>query len=94
MHDLLRSRYWTSDPEGLIDPALTSGQAVVRDGRIVVASTNETIVLMEAAMREWLPEGRRICPECIGGYLSVREVTLPEEFVFGEIRNRAVPTKE
>lgn len=78
----------------IIDPALTSGQAVVREGRIVVASTNETIVFMGAAMHEWLPEGRRLCPDCIGGYLSVQEVTLPEGFVFDEIRNRAVPKKD
>ncbi len=73
----------------ILDPALVSGQAVVRNGRIVVAATNETIVLMGEAMRKWLPEGRRVCPECIGGYLSVREVTLPAGHIFDEMRNRA-----
>lgn len=63
----------------------------MRNGRIVVAGTNETIVLMGEAMRKWLPEGRRVCPECIGGYLSVREVTLPSGSVFDETRNCAVP---
>lgn len=42
-------------------------------------------------MRKWLPEGRNVCPECIGGYLSVREVTLPAGFTFDEMRNWAVP---
>ena len=74
----------------ILDPALVSGHAVVRNGRIVVAATNETIVLMGKAMRKWLPEGRHVCPECIGGYLSVREVTLPTGFSFDEAENRAV----
>ena len=75
----------------VLDPALVSGHAVVRNGRIVVAATNETIVLMKEATRKWLPEGRHVCPECIGGYLSVREVMLPAGFSFDEMRNRAVP---
>jgi len=75
----------------ILDPALVSGQAVVRNGRIVVAATNETIVLLGTAMRKWLPEGRRVCPECIGGYLSVGEVSLPAGLAFDEMRNRAVP---
>ncbi|WP_449043443.1 metallophosphoesterase [Paracoccus versutus] len=74
----------------ILDPALVSGQAVVRNGRIVVAATNETIVIIGEAMRKWLPEGRHVCPECIGGYLSVSEVTLPAGFAFDEMRNRAV----
>ena len=78
----------------ILDPALVFGQAVVRDGRIVVAATNETIVLIGEAMRRWLPEGRHVCPECIGGYLSVKEVTLPAGFAFDEMRNRAVPKEK
>ncbi|HWL58949.1 MAG TPA: phosphoesterase [Paracoccus sp. (in: a-proteobacteria)] len=73
-----------------LDPALVSGQAVVHDGRIVVAARGETIVTMKEAIRKWLPEGRHICPECIGGYLSVSEVTLPAGFSFDEMRNWAV----
>jgi len=75
----------------ILDPALVSGHAVVRKGRIVVAKTGETIVLMGEAMSRWLPEGRHVCPECIGGYLSVGEVTLPAGFTFNEMRNRALP---
>ncbi len=67
---------------------------MVRNDRIVVAATGETIVLMEKAMRRWLPEGRHVCPECIGGYLSVSEVTLPAGFAFDEMRNRAVPKEK
>lgn len=74
----------------ILDPALVSGHAVVRNGRIVVAATNETIVTMGEAMRKWLPEGRHVCPECIGGYLSVNEVTLPAGFTFDETANRDV----
>lgn len=75
----------------IVDPSLISGHAVVRKGRIVVAATNETIVLMGKVMRKWLAEGGRVCPECIGGYLSVREVALPPGLSFDEARNRAVP---
>ena len=75
----------------ILDPALVSGHAVVRNGRIVVAATGETIVTLREPMRRWLPEGRRVCPECIGGYLSVSEVTLPAGFSFDEMRNQAVP---
>ncbi|MDF3607489.1 hypothetical protein PE067_15890 [Paracoccus sp. DMF-8] len=67
---------------------------MVRNGRIVVAATNETIVLIGKAMRKWLPEGRHVCPECIGGYLSVSEVTLPAGFALDETRNRAVPQEK
>lgn len=74
----------------ILDPALVFGQAVVRNGRIVLAATGETIVTLGEAMRKWLPEGRHVCPECIGGYLSVREVTLPTGFTLDEMRNRAV----
>ncbi|WP_347918983.1 hypothetical protein [Paracoccus marcusii] len=75
----------------ILDPALTFGHAVVRNGRIVVAETNETIVLLGEAMCKWLPEGRHVCPECIGGYLSVGDVTLPAGLTFDEMWNRAVP---
>ncbi|WP_323717578.1 hypothetical protein [Paracoccus aminovorans] len=67
---------------------------MVRKGRIVAAATNEAIVLMGEAMRRWLPEDRHVCPECIGGYLSVGEVTPPTGFNFDEMRNRAVPREE
>jgi len=78
----------------VLDPALVAGHAVVRKGRIVVADTNETIVIMNDALCKWLPEGRHICPECIGGYLSIREVTPPTGFTFDEMANRAVPEEE
>ena len=78
----------------ILDPALVFGHAAVRNGRIVVAATNETIVTIGEAMRKWLPEGRRVCPECIGGYLSIGEVALPVGFTFDEMRNRAVPRKK
>lgn len=78
----------------ILDPALAIGHAVVRNGQIVVAETNETIVIMNEALRNWLPEERHICPACIGGYLSVRDVTPPAGFTFDEMANRAVPKEE
>lgn len=41
-----------------------------------------------------LPEDLHVCPECIGGYLSVGEVTLPAGFTFDETWNRAVPREK
>ena len=78
----------------ILDPALVAGHAVARNGQIVVADTNETIVIMNDALCKWLPEGRHVCPECIGGYLSVREAAPPAGFTFDEMANRAVPKEE
>ena len=75
----------------ILDPALASGQAVVRNGRIVLAATHETIAFLGEAVRQWLPDGRHICPECIGSYLTVEKVTMPVGFAFNETANRAVP---
>ena len=59
-----------------------------------MAATNKTIVTMGEAMRKWLPEGWHVCPECMGGYLSVTEATLPAGFASDEMRNRAVPKEK
>ena len=77
-----------------LDPALVSGQALVRNGRIIVAATNQTIGFLGKATVRCLPEGRHVCPECIGGYLSVKEVTLPPGFAFDETRNCVVPNEK
>lgn len=45
-------------------------------------------------MHWFTAEGRHVCPECIGGYLSVREATPPAGFTFDETANRAVPKEE
>jgi len=78
----------------VLDPALTSGHAVVRSGRIVIRDTGETIVIIGEALSRWLREGHHICPECIGGCLSIGEVMLPAGWIFNESQNRAVAEKE
>lgn len=76
-----------------LDPALVSGHAAVRDGQIVVANTGELIAMIGNAIRGRLSEGERVCPQCIGGYLSVGEVSLAPGFLFAESLNRAVTTE-
>lgn len=74
----------------ILDPALASGHAVVRKGRIVISKTGETIVNLNETTRRWLREGQHVCPECIHGYLSVGEVTLQPGFIYDETKNRAI----
>lgn len=78
----------------ILDPALVSGHAILRDGRIVIAETGELIVTVEPCLQQWLREGHHVCPECIGGYLSIGEATLPVGLMFDKTLNRAFPKEE
>ncbi|SEO27868.1 Calcineurin-like phosphoesterase superfamily protein [Paracoccus alcaliphilus] len=73
-----------------LDPQLPSGHAIRRGARIVIDETGETIAL-SGGLSDTMAEGDRICPQCIGGHLSVAEFTLPEGCRYDEQLNIARP---
>lgn len=61
-------------------PVMVTGQTVVRNGRIVVADTSETIAHHERSFRQIGAQRAAYLPRMHCGYLTVREVTPPVGF--------------
>ena len=74
-----------------LDPQLPSGHAIRRGTRIVMAESGETIALISGGLSDTMAERDRICPQCIGGYLSVAELTLPNGCLYDERQNISPP---
>lgn len=75
----------------MLDPQIPSGHAAVRGAKIVVAHDGETIVAIAEGLRDALSDGDHLCAQCIGGHLSVRNLSVAEGFRYDERTNRSYP---
>lgn len=75
----------------VLDPQVPSGHAVARGETIVVGYDGETIASLTKESRVAFGEGDHLCAQCIGGHLSVRNLTIPRGYRYDERSNRTRP---
>lgn len=75
----------------ILDPQTVSGHAMVRGDRLVVAQDDATIARIGVRLPRDLTEGDHLCPECIGGHLSLGHLILPPGHRYVERLNRSIP---
>lgn len=72
----------------VLDPQIPSGHAIVRGETVVVAHDDEIIASLTKNSRAAFGEGDHLCAQCIGGHLSVRNLTIPPGYRYDERANR------
>ncbi|MBJ2152676.1 phosphoesterase [Paracoccus sp. IB05] len=75
----------------VLDPQPPSGHAVMRGESIVVWDDGEIIASLTADFPASFSDGDHLCAQCIGGHLSVRNLTIAEGFRYDERINRSYP---
>lgn len=73
----------------VLDPQIPSGHAMVRGENIVIAHDGEIIASLSTASGSAFGEGEHLCAQCIGGHLSVRNLTIPPGYRYDEKTNRS-----
>lgn len=72
----------------VLDPQIPSGHAIVRGKDIVVGYAGEIFASVTADFPAVFGDGDHLCPQCIGGHLSARDLTIPPGYRYVERANR------
>lgn len=75
----------------ILDPQLPSGHAILRGESIVVWDDGEIIASVTADFPAAFSDGDHLCAQCIGGYLSLGNLTVPAGCRYDEKTNRIYP---